>query len=134
VTGNEVVIPADGPVSWVSRADLAEGTARLLYQGGHEGEMLNLTGPAALDLKAVAEILGRVRGRSLFVKIVPLEDYASRLTSAGESADFARQWGTTYLGMDRGEFGKVDPLLGSLLGRPLHTIAKVLARDRSAVA
>ena len=133
VTGDEVVIPADGPVSWVSRADLAEGTARLLYEGGHEGKMLNLTGPAALDIKAVAEILGRVRGRPLFLKIVPLEEYASRLTSAGKSADFTRQWGTTYLGMDRGKFGKVDPLLGSLLGRPLHTIAEVLARDRSAV-
>jgi uncharacterized protein YbjT (DUF2867 family) len=132
VIGDEVVIPADGPVSWVSRADLAEGTARLLYEGGHEGEMLNLTGPAALDIKAVAEILGRVRGRPLVVKIAPLEEYACRLISAGKSADFARQWGTTYLGMHRGEFGKVDPFLGSLLGRPLQTIAEVLARDLSA--
>ena len=133
VTGDEVVIPADGPVSWVSRADLADGTARLLYEGGHEGEMLNLTGPVALDIKAVAEILGRVRGRPLLLKIVPLGEYAGRLTSAGKSADFARRWGTTYLGMDRGEFGKVDPLLGSLLGRPLRTMAEVLAaRDRSA--
>jgi hypothetical protein len=95
--------------------------------------MLNLTGPAALDIRAMAEILGRVRGRPLFLKIVPLEEYASRLTCAGKSADFARQWGTTYLGMDRGEFGKVDPLLTSLLGRPLHTIGELLARDRSAV-
>jgi hypothetical protein len=59
-----------------------------------------------------------------------LEEYAGRLTSAGKSADFARHWGTTYLGMDRGEFGKVDPFLWSLLGRPLHTIAEVLTRDR----
>jgi hypothetical protein len=94
--------------------------------------MLNLTGPASLDIKAVVEILGRVRGQALFLKIVPLEEYASRLTSAGKTADFARQWGTTYLGMERGEFGKVDPLLGSLLSRPLRTFAEALARDRNA--
>jgi uncharacterized protein YbjT (DUF2867 family) len=128
VTGGEVVVPADGPVSWVSRADLAEGTARLLHEGGHEGETLNLTGPVAIDIKAVAEILGRIKSRSLALRVVPLEEYVSRLKSAGKSADFARRWATTYLALSRGEFGKVDPLLGDMLNRPLRTMEEVLTR------
>jgi uncharacterized protein YbjT (DUF2867 family) len=118
----EVVVPADGAVSWVSRADLAEGTARLLLAGGHEGETLSLTGPAAIDLKAVAGMLGRP------LRIVPVEEYVARLKAAGKSEDYARQWATTYFGVARGEFGKVDPFLGSLLGRPLRTMEEVVDR------
>ena len=129
VSGGEVAVPADGPVSWVSRADLAEGTARLLLDGGHAGETLNLTGPAALDIKAVTAILGRARGRTLICRIVPLDEYIAILTAAGKSEEFARQWATTYLGMARGEFGRVDPFLGALLGRPLRTVEEVLVRN-----
>ncbi len=34
VSSGEAVVPGDGPVSWVSQRDLAEGTARLLLGGG----------------------------------------------------------------------------------------------------
>jgi NAD(P)H dehydrogenase (quinone) len=121
-------LPADGPVSWVSRADLAEGTARLLLDVGHAGKTLNLTGPAALDIQAVTKILGRVRGCPLACRIIPLEEYVAHLTAAGKSEDFARQWATTYFGMARGEFGRIDPFLGALLGRPLRTMEEVLER------
>jgi uncharacterized protein YbjT (DUF2867 family) len=120
------VVPADGPVSWVSRADLAEGTARLLLGGGHEGETLCLTGPEALDLRATARLQGRA------ARVVPLEEYVARLTASGKSEDFARQWATTYFAVARGEFGKVDPLLGTLLGRPRRTVEEVLPRRESA--
>ncbi|MEJ7595806.1 MAG: hypothetical protein WKF77_30205 [Planctomycetaceae bacterium] len=71
----------------------------------------------------MAEILGRVRGRPLVRRIVPLDEYVARLTAAGKSEDFARQWATTYHGMARGELGRVDPFLG----RPLRTVDEVLA-------
>ena len=129
VSGVEVAVPADGPVSWVSRADLAEGTARLLLDVGHAGKTLNLTGPAALDIQAVTKILGRVRGCPLACRIIPLEEYVAHLTAAGKSEDFARQWATTYFGMARGEFGRVDPFLWALLGRPLRTVEAVLGRQ-----
>jgi hypothetical protein len=58
---------------------------------------------------------------------VTVEEYVARLMAAGKPEAFARQWATTYAGMARGEFGRVDPLLGNLLGRPLRTLAEVLA-------
>jgi uncharacterized protein YbjT (DUF2867 family) len=126
VSGGEVAIPADGPVSWVSRADLARGIARLLLDGGRSGTTLNLTGPVALDIRSFVEVMGRLRDRPLVRRIVPLEEYIARLMAAGKAEDFARKWATTYFGMARGEFGRVDPFLGGLLGRPLRTVAEVL--------
>ena len=115
----EVTVPADGPISWVSKADLAEGTARLLLEGGHKGEILNLTGPATLALEAVAAMQKRP------FRIVPIEEYIAR---SKEDEDHARKWATTYAGLARGEWAKVDPFLGNLLGRKLRTMADVLGQ------
>jgi uncharacterized protein YbjT (DUF2867 family) len=127
VSGGEAVVPGDGPVSWVSQADLAEGTARLLVDGGHAGETLNLTGPEAIDLQGVAEVLTRVRSRPVVRRTVPVGEYVARLVAAGKTEEFARHWATTYAGLERGEFGTVDPFLGLLLGRPLRAVADVLS-------
>jgi hypothetical protein len=115
-------------VSWVSRADLAEGTARLLLEGGRAGEALGLTGPAAPTLAEVAAM--QERG----FRLVRVEEYVAGLEAAGRGADFAREWATTYEGVARGEFGRVDPLLGDLLGRPPRSMAEVLADRGSSPA
>jgi NAD(P)H dehydrogenase (quinone) len=65
VASDEVVIPADGPVAWVSRHDLAEATSRLLAEGDFPGETLTLTGPEAIDIGQFAKALGQVRQRPL---------------------------------------------------------------------
>jgi uncharacterized protein YbjT (DUF2867 family) len=125
VLGGEVVVPDDGPISWVSQTDLAEGIARLLIDGGHTDETLNLTGPAGLDLRDVAKILSRIRGKPITLRIVSVEDYVAHLAAAGKSEEFARHWATTYFGMAREEWGKVDPSLGNILGRPLRKFEDV---------
>jgi hypothetical protein len=127
VSGGEAVVPADGPVSWVARNDLAEGVARLLAGGGHAGQTLALTGPEALDIAATAAVLSRIRGRPVVRRLVTVEEYVARLMAAGKPEEFARQWATTYAGMARGEFGRIDPFLANLLDRPLRTLAEVLA-------
>jgi uncharacterized protein YbjT (DUF2867 family) len=126
IASGKGVVPGDGPVSWVSQADLAEGTAKLLISGTNAGETLNLTGSLAINLKTTAEILSGATGKQIVVRIVPLEEYVSHLKETGKTEEFARQWATTYSGLERGEFGKVDPFLGMLLGRPLQTLEDVV--------
>jgi uncharacterized protein YbjT (DUF2867 family) len=122
----QIAIPADGPISWVSRTDLAEGIARLLESGAYRNETVYLTGAAALDIEAFAALVGRHRGVPLMRKIVSLEEYVARLRTAGHDEDFARHWATTYSDLPRGEFARVDPLLRELLGRQPTSIEKVL--------
>ncbi len=124
----DVVIPADGPIAWVSRTDLAEGIGRLLFDGGHADQTLNLTGSEALDIKAVASLEGRA------VRIVSVEEYVAKQMAAGKPEEYARNWATTYFGVARGEFGKVDPFLGELLGHPLRTIEDVLSGLRTPIS
>lgn len=122
----EVEVPADGPVAWVSKADLAEGTAKLLTTGGHVGASRRLTGPTALTLTEYAACLAHATGRPLAVRIVPLDEYVAHQVEAGRPAENARQWASTYAAMARGEFAAVDPFLHTLLGRPLRTVESVL--------
>ena len=112
----EVAVPADGPVSWVSRDDLAEGIARLLLRGGGD-EVLSLTGSEALDLRAVAAMQGRP------FRLVTAAEYVDR----ARDKDRAGKWVSTYEGLVRGEWAAVDPFLGGLLGRPLRTMREVLS-------
>jgi NAD(P)H dehydrogenase (quinone) len=126
VSSGEVVIPADGPVAWVSRRDLADATALLLEEGGHHGETLTLTGPAALDINEFTVVLGRVLGKSLSRRIVPLEDYIGRSVAAGRTEEETCHWATTYFAMAKGEFSRVDPTLQTLLRRPSRQVGDAL--------
>jgi uncharacterized protein YbjT (DUF2867 family) len=125
VSGGVASVPADGPVSWVSRDDLGEGIAELLYRGGQEGQALELTGPAALTLAETAATLGRVRNRPIAVRIIPYGEFISLEVARGKSREQAERWGTTYQGLARGEFGKASPTLGGILGRPPRSFQEV---------
>ena len=131
VATDEVVIPADGPVAWVSRRDLAEATARLLAEGDFPGETLTLTGPEAIDIGQFAKALGQVRRRPLVRRIVPIEKYVARMVASGKSAEWARRWATTYFAMANDEFARIEPALPLLLGRKSRTVDEVLRDEAS---
>jgi uncharacterized protein YbjT (DUF2867 family) len=112
-------------LSWVSRKDLAEGIAELLLCRSFEGKTLYLTGPGSMDIGDVTKILSRIRGCPMWRRIVPLDDYVEHLEENGRTAIDARHWATTYFGMALGEFGRIDPFLREILGRPLRTFEEV---------
>jgi uncharacterized protein YbjT (DUF2867 family) len=130
ISSGEVAVPADGPVAWVSRGDLAEATARLLAEGGPDRATLTLTGSETLTIAEFAAMLGSVLRKPLTRRIVPLDDYVARSIKSRRTEDEARHWATTYFAMARGEFAGVEPALQTLLRRPLRRVAEVL-RDRA---
>lgn len=121
LSDDEICIPNDGPINWVARDELAEGTARLLVAGGHVGDALPLTGPAAPTIAATAELISRRLGRPIGRRVVSREEFVTRRVATGEPKLQAERWASTYDGLARGEFSTVDPLLESLLGRPRKT-------------
>ena len=54
-----------GFVSYVTREDLAAATAALLAGGGHDGQILELSGPQALDHAGIAAALAAATGRPI---------------------------------------------------------------------
>ena len=120
-----IELPADGPIAWVSRDDLAAGIARLLANGSSKGQTLTLTGSAALNVAAVVEIASRILEVPMVREIVSLDDFIVDRIAAGRSEITARQWATTYFAMERGEFARVDSFLQRLLGRQLRSFEEV---------
>jgi uncharacterized protein YbjT (DUF2867 family) len=126
VSSSVASILKDGPVSWVSRDDLGEGIAELLWRGQSAGEVHDLTGSDALTLEQTAAIISRVQGRPIVIRVVPFAKFTSIQVAAGKSRTQSQQWATTYDGLARGEFGKVSLTLGTILGRKPMRFEEVL--------
>ncbi|WP_428936379.1 SDR family oxidoreductase [Streptomyces sp. ACT015] len=114
----DIALPADGPVAWTGHDDLAEATAAVLRgQARFEGPTPPLTGPAALDFDAVAEIASRTTGRPFTRTVVPDDDFREGLLAHGAPTAVADLMLGIFDAARHGEFSAVDPTLAELIGR-----------------
>ncbi|MEU6239493.1 hypothetical protein [Kitasatospora sp. NPDC047058] len=115
----DIALPADGPVAWTGHDDLAEATAAILTEeeGRFEGPTPPLTGPAALDFDAVAEIAARATGRPFTRTVVPDHAFREQTLAHGAPAPIADLIVSIFAAARNGEFTTVDPTLAELIGR-----------------
>ncbi|MFC8371805.1 MULTISPECIES: NmrA family NAD(P)-binding protein [unclassified Streptomyces] len=122
-----LAVPQDGPVSWTAHEDLAEAAALALTEDGAlEGITPPLTAPHALDFADVAEILGRITGRTVTRVVMDDHEWMSAAVAGGmprPAAEFAL---TMFTASREGEFDVVDPTLETVIGRPAKTVHGVL--------
>ncbi|MGX5656595.1 NmrA family NAD(P)-binding protein [Geodermatophilus nigrescens] len=127
VRTGRVVAPQDGPVSWTAHDDLAEVAALALATDGLlDGVTRPLTAPDALDLAAVAGLLGELTGRPVERVVVGDDEWWEGAVAGGmppPAADFTLGM---YRAARRGEFAAPDPALEDLLGRPATPVCAVL--------
>lgn len=124
----EIRVPEDGPVSWTTRADLAEADAHILLEEGRfAGSTPPLTALEAFTFADLATIASDLTGRE--IKHVPLTDtqWATEKQAQGIPAHFVDIMLGTYRAMRRGNFAAVDPTLAQVLGRRPHSMRNVLA-------
>jgi NAD(P)H dehydrogenase (quinone) len=123
----EIAVPADGPVAWTSRADLAEAAAALLTAAAPiDGPTPALTASEAVDLRTVAEMLSEGAGRRVTRVVVSDDEFLQGLIDGGVPEPFAQLFMGTYLAARGGEFATIDPTLEQLLGRPPRRIRDAL--------
>jgi len=130
---DDVLIPyGDGPIAWVNRDDLGEGTAKIMVaNSGFENQTILLSGAEAITLTSLAEKISNILpgNRSVTVRIVTEDEYVSHLTYK-QGEDLLRPWSSTYPAIGIGELGAIDPLLKTLLGREpvpmVETLKKML--------
>jgi uncharacterized protein YbjT (DUF2867 family) len=84
VLGGEVALPAgEVPEPFVDADDVADVAVAALTEGGHVGQLYELTGPRLLSFAdAVAEI-ARATGREIRYTPVPIEDFAAAHAEQG---------------------------------------------------
>jgi uncharacterized protein YbjT (DUF2867 family) len=113
-----IALPADGPVAWTGHDDLAEATAAILAgEARFEGPTPPLTGPAALDFAAVAEIATEATGRPFIRTVVPDGDFREQALAHGAPAPIADLMLSIFAAARNAEFTAVAPTLAELIGR-----------------
>lgn len=122
----EIIVPGDGGISFASRDDLGEATAKLLFlHNDYKNQTILLTGSKAYTLKQVAGLASEILGREIPLRIVSLQEYIDRNLKERDEV-WVRLWATTYPALERGEVARVDPTLEKLLGRPLINFEQIL--------
>lgn len=123
-----VELPADGPVSWTARADLAEAAVAVLLEPGllPDGPSPALTGSEMLDFSDVARIVSEILGRPVEREVVTDEAYKAMLVKQGMPEIYAGLLLSLYAAALAGEFAVVDPTLERLIGHKPTTMRRVL--------
>ena len=130
----ELRVPADGPVSWTARRDLAEADAILLAQEGRlDGITPPLTAPEAFTMAELAAVASELTGREIKHVTVSDDEWQDARVAQGTPARMAGMLLGMYRAARRGDFAAVDPTLEALLGRRPQTMRDVLAAALSRV-
>jgi uncharacterized protein YbjT (DUF2867 family) len=122
----ELAAPADGPVAWTTHADLAAAAVLALTEDGLDGLTPPLTGPEAVDLAGVADIVTKLTGRTVRRVVVSDADYRAGLLAHGLPEWQADLLVGMFVASRQGEFAPADPTLARLLGRPPESLADFL--------
>ncbi|MEV0391369.1 NAD(P)H-binding protein [Nonomuraea sp. NPDC050643] len=117
----------DGRVGHITRDDSAAVAAAVLAEGGHEGQLLEVTGPAAVTDTDVAAALSEVTGRTIRCEPVSDAGLAAALTRRGLPEMYVQGW--TGLGTYKraGWFDVTTHAVERLTGRKPTSIADYFA-------
>lgn len=127
-----LALPADGPVSWTDRADVAEAAAVLLTGAQPVDGPVTLTAAEAVTLEDVAGVLSELSGSVVRRVVVEDEEWVAGQVAGGTPEFMARFTLGIFQAAREGRFAGVDPLLGSLLGREPRSVRDLLGQRPTA--
>jgi Predicted nucleoside-diphosphate-sugar epimerases len=132
MTGADGVLrgPADaGRVSAVAQDDIADVAAAILRAPGeHAGQAYDLTGPQALTLAEIAQVITAETGRNVSYREETIDEaYRSRAVydAPGWQVD---AWVSTYTAIANGELDGVSDAVERIAGHPATSLADLLRR------
>jgi uncharacterized protein YbjT (DUF2867 family) len=119
----------DGAEPFIDVLDIAEAAARVLVTGDADGEIVALSGPAAITFDEAARVLSDVTGQQVEFRDQPLAGHADQLRAAGTPEEYVR-WRLAMLGgIRRGDDAYLSDGVRRLLGRPATSFAAWARRE-----
>jgi len=119
----------DGRVAYVSRDDLARALAAACLSGGCVGETYELTGPRALSMPELAEIVARVTGSAVRFESITEEAFAEICRDGEEVPEsMIATLASIYRAVDNGEFSRATDHVERLTGRAPEAAEDYLRR------
>jgi len=113
---NVVGQPDEIPTAFVTREDCAAAAAAVLTSAGHENQIYNITGPAAVLRSDIARIASAIAGKPIEV----VQGLGGEPQASGAIAGFA-------------SFNVTSDAVAVLTGRPATSIEALLERNRAAL-
>ncbi|MGA5761340.1 SDR family oxidoreductase [Nonomuraea bangladeshensis] len=121
----------EGRAAVVAQDDIADAvTAVLLRPDEHAGRTYDLTGPHALTLTEVAEILSRTSGRTITYQPETVEEAYRSRASYGAPDWQVDAWVSTYTAMAAGQLDGVSDDITHLTGHAATPLADVVAANQ----
>ncbi|WP_405132842.1 SDR family oxidoreductase [Nocardia sp. NBC_01388] len=127
-----IAAPADGPVSWTDRADVAEAAAIILTGERAFDGPVTLTTRDAVTFDDIATAATELTGSDITRVVVDDEQWLADRIATGTPEHMAHMLLAMFHAARNGDFADTDPLLGELLGREPHTVTDLLADRISA--
>lgn len=118
----------EGATAYVSREDCARSAAAVLLTDGHEKEIYDITGPAALTQAEVVQLAGELTGAQIELAQAEDADYAVDLAAAGLPSQAVELIVSFGEAVRRGFLSKVTTDVQALTGRPARSVREVLER------
>lgn len=110
----------------VARDDIADVAVAALVDPGHDGAVYDVTGPEALTMGDVAQVLSEVTGRSVRYEAETTEQaYASR-EPLGAPEWAVTAWVTSYAAIAAGEMDVVSDAVERVAGHPPMSLREYL--------
>ncbi|MDC0708234.1 SDR family oxidoreductase [Stigmatella sp. ncwal1] len=107
----------EGKAAFASRTDLAEASANILTQTGHENRDYTLNAGHPSSFQDIADALSELAGKPVALTKVTREAYVERQTKGGKPVPVAEFMADWLDAIQRGEFNQPDDTLEHVLGR-----------------
>ncbi|GAB5536189.1 MAG: NmrA family NAD(P)-binding protein [Rubricoccaceae bacterium] len=128
-------VPAgDGKTSFIDARDVADVAAAWLVDDTAGLDILELTGPEALDMFEVARILSDVTGHRVDYRRPGLAQFVRSRIDAGDDTSFALVMGAIYSATRLGLADRVTDTVETVLGRPPRSFREFAQDYREAWA
>jgi uncharacterized protein YbjT (DUF2867 family) len=118
----------DGAIALVDSRDIAAVAAAVLTEGGHDGDILTITGPDAVTYEEAAEALSAATGRTIRYVDVPPEAAGQGMLEAGIPDWLVDDLLVLYGLLRDGHAAEVTPTVKEVARVEPHTFAQ-FARD-----
>jgi len=122
-------LPAgDGRVGAVLRSELAEATAQVVVEPGHENQVYEFTHSSSFSYADIAQHLAKITDKAMTYVSPSFEEYAKALTALGVPDDAIGLFGGFAVAQAQGELAQTGEDITRFLGRKPTSIAEFLQR------
>ncbi len=118
----------DARIAFVSRANIANSLAVIARRADLNGRILELTGPAALSMPELANVISDSTGAPIRFETITDAEYREMCRKDRLPEEIIEILSTMYRAAEAQEFSHVSPAVELLTGKPAESVGSAISR------